>query len=52
MNAYLDNEAIGMEPINQDLRDYITQLNGIGWNMNIGTLREITRQVYDRFLHD
>lgn len=35
-----------------DLRDYVVQLNGTAWNMNIGTLREITREVRDRLLHD
>jgi DNA helicase-2/ATP-dependent DNA helicase PcrA len=35
-----------------DLRGYIVQLNGSAWNMHIGTLREITREVRDRFLHD
>lgn len=35
-----------------DLRDYVIQLNGTAWNMNIGTLREVTREVRDRFLHD
>ncbi len=35
-----------------DLRDYIMQLNGTAWNMHIGTLREVAREVRDRFLHD
>ncbi len=34
------------------LRDYIVGLNGTAWNMHIGTLREITREVRDRLLHD
>jgi DNA helicase-2/ATP-dependent DNA helicase PcrA len=35
-----------------DLRDYISELNGSSWNLHIGTLRDITREVRDRFLHD
>ncbi|MHB8598525.1 MAG: UvrD-helicase domain-containing protein [Ktedonobacteraceae bacterium] len=35
-----------------DLRDYVSQINGSKWNVHIGTLREITREVRDRFLHD
>lgn len=37
---------------NPDLRDYLSQMNGSKWNVHIGTLREITREVRDRFLHD
>jgi DNA helicase-2/ATP-dependent DNA helicase PcrA len=35
-----------------DLRDYVKYINGSAWKINIGTLREVAREVRDRFLHD
>ena len=35
-----------------ELRDYISEINGSRWNLHIGTLRDVTREVRDRFLHD
>ncbi len=35
-----------------DLRDYISEINGSSWNLHIGTLRDVTREVRNRFLHD